>query len=175
MKRRRNILPVTYFPHRKRARKTNAKVPQPNSPAYNIPQINDVNEIQTVAQNNDQQMAQVERIQSREVNEIHGSQNGAENNDIHMTHVEQNDSHVVQNLPGNNGLQIVQSKRIDSHEAELLNELDHSKKVVAKREKEMKQYEHTIQNLQSLLGAEDLTEDALNTYDDILMSNENIK
>lgn len=152
LKRRRNILPVTYFQHRKYARKTNAKVAL-NSPANDIPQINDVDEIQNVSANNDVQMAQVEHEHPREVNE----------------------NLEVQNVAGNNGLQIVQSKRILSREAELLDELDHAKNIVAKREKEMKQYEQTIQNLHSLLGAVDLTEDALNTYDDILMSNENVQ
>lgn len=148
LKRRRNILPVIYFPRRKHARSVHTS--HRNPPTNDVPQVNEAENIPNVPEN-DAEMVQDEQNQLLEVNEIADVQIVPENNEERMA--------VVAQIP--------------SRETELQYELVNTKETMAKREEELERCKRTIQNLQSLLGAVDLTEDDLDVYDGILMSNEN--
>lgn len=140
-------MPVVYFPRRQYARKPN--------PVKRHPPINDI------------------------VNDMEMIPNVQENNDVAMVPVNQNQLYVmnepdndIQIVPNENDARMVHSARIQSREAELQYELEHTKETMAKREEELQQCKSTIQNLHSLLGDVDLTEEQLDVYDDIMMSNE---
>lgn len=153
LKRRRNVLPVIYFPRRKYAQKCIRQVVQaarPNSSSNDAPQMNEIDEIPNMLENNDVPMVGVEQI---------------------AVEVDQCDE--IQFVPENPDIRVAQAARFQLREAELQDTLDHTKKVVAKREEELQRRERVIQNLHSLLGVVDLTEESLNIYDDILMSIEN--
>lgn len=60
----------------------------------------------------------------------------------------------------------------EARQNEIQNELNDAKRIIAKREKQVEAYERTIQNLQSLLGIVDLTEDIIKEYDEVLLSSD---
>lgn len=146
MSRRRNILPKIYLETRKYTRKRQVNRVQHSNVVIEIEQAQ-----QNVFENGNVVMNEVDQDQR-----VEAHQRNDENGDVQMN-------------------EYVEIQPAESRQDDVAIELGIAREIIAKRDGQINLYEKTIQNLHSLLGEVDLTEDELNDYDEILMSNEETK